>query len=147
MPKLSLLLVLAFIIGGGCTHYHHTEAIDVDHLGATGSYQDQRSGYLHRFAFAAGGGGIGGEGRIGHAGWGMGGFGFAVESTQDQSDPTAFANAIAKINYSKKLRSVKYDEVTGVSSYEFADPVTASSKKPASTQPPYPSAFGYQPVE
>ncbi|OPX19055.1 MAG: hypothetical protein BZ151_11285 [Desulfobacca sp. 4484_104] len=146
MYKLNLLLVLAFIIVG-CTHYQHSEAIDVDHLGATGSYQDHRSGYLHRFAFAAGGGGIGGEGRIGHAGWGMGGFGFAVESTQDQSDPTAFANAIAKINYSKKLKSVKYDEVTGVSSYEFADPVTGSSTKRTSSQTTYPSAFGYQPIE
>ena len=33
--------------------------------------------------------------------------------------PSDFARAIAMINYSKKLKSIKYDEFGGVIDYEF----------------------------
>lgn len=140
MKKLCLLCFLALSLVS-CAHFNHSESIDVDHAGATGKYQDSRAGCLYRFGFFAAGGGGGGDGL------GLGGIGWWIDSSQAESDPTAFANAIAKINYSKKLKSVKYDEVSGVRSYEFADPATKSSKSSVSLRETFPPSYGQQPVD
>ena len=54
------------------------------------------------------------------------------------------------INYSKKLKSIKYDEFGGVIDYEFEQqPISYTKASPpaskATSQPR--SSFGHQPVE
>ena len=63
---------------------------------------------------------------VGGSGYGAGaasaGFGagwICVETGPPPSGAYDFARAIAMINYSKKLKSIKYDEFGGVIDYEF----------------------------
>ena len=55
------------------------------------------------------------------------------------------------INYSKKLKSIKYDEFGGVIDYEFeAQPLSYLKTTPQRTEDPKQqrrSSFGHQPVE
>jgi hypothetical protein len=67
-----------------------------------------------------------------------------------EGDPVKFARAVAMINYSKNLKSIKYNECGGLVAYEFEQrPV--SSIKPTYQAPGarmnLPSSFGHQPVE
>jgi len=145
MKKVFLLLVVAALISG-CAKFQHAESIDIDRFGATGQYQDSRSGKLYMATIAAGGGG-GGAGPLGgcgHGGMGLGGFGLRVISNQGQSDPTNFAKAIAMIDMSKKLKTVKYDEVTGIREYELVNPLAPSETERHTNPPP---SFGRQPVQ
>ena len=63
---------------------------------------------------------------VGGSGFGAGaasaGFGagwICVETGPPPSGALDFARAIAMVNYSKKLKSIKYDEFGGVIDYEF----------------------------
>jgi hypothetical protein len=144
--KIMTVITLAALMLSGCAQFQRSEVIDTDKLGgyASGEYRDNSSGPAGRMA-------IGGSG----AGWGGSGAGFGVawlgvETGPPPSGSYQFAKAIAMINYSKKLKSVKYDEYGGVIDYEFEqDPV--SSKKISYLEPAtkskLPSSFGHQPVE
>ena len=74
-----------------------------------------------------------------------------VETGPPPSGAYDFARAIAMINYSKKLKSIKYDEFGGVIDYEFeAQPVSYVQTTPQATEPKASyrrSSFGHQPVE
>ena len=137
MKKLCVLAVVALILSG-CARFQHSESIDVDRFGATGQYQDSRSGKLYKAALGGGGGG----GGVGVAA--LGGFLFSLNSSQSQSDPTNFAKAIAMVDMSKKLKSVRYDEDTGIREYEFVQPLAQTEGKRSSNPPP---SFGRRPVQ
>jgi len=141
---LSLMLVLLFC---GCASFQHSEYIDTDQLdgNASGKYTLNSSGPSGTFAIAGGGGG--GIGSGGNSGFGAGAL--TVNSSPPAITPYNFARAVAMINYSKKLKSVKYDETGGIIEYEFDQkPLPRRSAYPAvSSQSKLPSSFGYQPVE
>lgn len=149
MQKFAIiLLILTF---SGCASFKRTEVIDVDKAQgyATGTYNEDSGGKDTKFALGGSGGGWGG----GSAG-GFGAAFIAFQSGPPTSGSRNFAGALAMINYSKSLKSIKYDETGGVITYEFEhEPSTAdrntNSKKyrPAVAQPQAPSAFGYQPIE
>jgi hypothetical protein len=67
--------------------------------------------------------------------------GIRIMPTQSQGDPMPFAKSIATVNYSKKLKSVKYDEFGGIYEYDFSD-----SPRAAMSKTPPPPDFGYKPV-
>jgi hypothetical protein len=140
-PILLMVLLLA-----GCATYQHSEYIDTDQLNgyASGKYTNSSSGPSGTFAIAGGGGGIG---TGGNSGFGAGAL--TINSSPPQITPYNFARAVAMINYSKKLKSVKYDETGGIIEYEFdqAPLPGRSSSAAVSRQPRLPSSFGYQPVE
>lgn len=137
MKKIWVLAVVAVILSG-CARFQHSESIDVDRYGATGHYQDTRSGKLYKAALGGGGGG----GGVGVAA--LGGFLFSLNSSQSQSDPTNFAKSIAMVDMSKKLKSVRYDEDTGIREYEFVQPLAQAEGQRSSNPPP---SFGRRPVQ
>jgi len=137
MKKLCVLAVVALVLSG-CARFQHAESIDVDRFGATGHYQDSRSGKLYSATLGGGGGG----GGVGVAA--LGGFICNINSSQSQSDPTNFAKAIAMVDMSKKLKSVRYDEDTGIREYEFVQPLAQAEGKHSSNPPP---SFGRRPVQ
>lgn len=139
MKKLLLILIIAMAFYG-CATFNHSESIDVDHFGATGKYTDNRSGALYEMCLAGGGGG-GGK----HAGGGL--LALYVKSNQSQSDPRNFAKSIVMVDMSKKLKSVKIDDVEGIREYEYVQPLARSEAKPAKPKSGLPPSFGYQPVE
>ena len=139
---LILMVVVAF---SGCATFQRSEVIDTDKLEgyASGTYRDNSSGPNGIFSISGGG-----------AGWGVSGGGTAgtgamtIETGPPDSGAYKFARAIATINYSKKLKSITYDETGRIVEYEFDQrPLGKSS----SYQPPAPAAppksFGFQPVE
>lgn len=138
MKIIGLILAIALAISG-CATFNHSESMTVDHLGATGSYTDTRTGSLYKMALLAGGGG-------GHVGIGAGGLGIILDSSQSQSDPRNFAKSIVMVDLSKKLKSIKVDEIEGIREYEYVQPLTKTEYKPK-TQSSLPSAFGHQPIE
>ena len=144
--KLLGVAIVIALLGSGCTVSHRSEVIDTDKLGgyASGTYNDRSDGPSGRFA--AGGSGFG----AGAASTGFGAGLLCIETGPPPSGAYEFARAIAMINYSKKLKSIKYDEFGGVIDYEF-EQLPASSIR--STQPgpgakaKLRSSFGHQPVE
>jgi hypothetical protein len=81
------------------------------------------------------------------SGGGGGMLGLRVYPPQTQGDPLPFARSLAMINYSKRLRSIKYDESGGIIEYEFNNepmPMTSEYAPPKAQEP---SAFGHQPIE
>jgi hypothetical protein len=144
MKLLGVVTVIALVCSG-CTVSHRSEVIDTDKLGgyASGTYNDKSHGPVGKMA-------------IGGSGYGAGvnaGFGMAwatVETGPPPSGSQDFARAIAMINYSKKLKSIKYDEFGGVIDYEFEQQplsyVKATAQQPAA-KPHRRSSFGHQPVE
>jgi hypothetical protein len=145
MKIMGLFLMLA-LLAAGCATYQHSEYIDTDQLNgyASGKYSNSSSGRSGTFAIAGGGGGLGSGGA---SGFGAGAL--TINSAPPQITPYNFARAVAMINYSKKLKSVKYDETGGIIEYEFDQtPSYRRSSAPAvSSQSRLPSSFGYQPVE
>ena len=145
MKLLGIITVIALVCSG-CTVSHRTEMIDTDKLGgyASGTYNDRSQGPTGRMFFGGSGFGAGG------AATGFGAAWMGVETGPPPSGAYDFARAIAMINYSKKLKSIKYDEIGGVIDYEFEQLPVSSIK---STQPgpgakaKIPSSFGHQPVE
>jgi hypothetical protein len=140
---LILTMVLLF---AGCATYNHSEYIDTDQLNgyASGKYTNSSSGPSGTFSIAGGGGGLGSGG---NSAFGLGAL--TINSSPPQVTPYNFARAVAMINYSKKLKSVKYDETGGIIEYEFDQtPLPGRSGQPAvSKQSKLPSSFGYQPVQ
>jgi hypothetical protein len=144
MKILGLILVVA-VVFSGCATFQRSEVIDTDKFEgyASGTYRDNSSGPNAIFGLAGGGGAWGGGG----AG-GVGTAGIAIRTGPPDSGAYKFARAIATINYSKRLKSITYDETGRIVEYEFDQrPLGKSS----SYQPPAPSAlpksFGFQPVE
>lgn len=140
MKILGLGLVLILAVSGCSTKYTHSESIDVDHFGATGFYRDNRQGSLAKFALFGGGGGGGGA-------VGVGALGIRADSSQSQSDPRNFAKSIVMVDLSKKLKSIKVDEVEGIREYEYVQPLMKGDSRPSAPKSSLPSAFGHQPVE
>jgi hypothetical protein len=145
MKILGLILMVVLLLAG-CATYQHSEYIDTDQLNgyASGKYSNSSSGPSGTFSIAGGGGGLGSGG---NSGFGAGAM--TINSSPPQITPYNFARAVAMINYSKKLKSVKYDEMGGIIEYEFDQtPLPGRSSRPAvSSQSRLPSSFGYQPVE
>jgi len=61
----------------------------------------------------------------------------------------SFARAIAMINYSKSLRTIRYDEAGGILEYDFNQaPIGRQSSAATTTgQGCMPSSFGHQPIQ
>jgi len=90
---------------------------------------------------------ISGSNSSSSSGGGGGMLGLRVYPPQTQGDPLPFARSLAMINYSKRLRSIKYDESGGIIEYEFNNepmPMTSEYAPPKAQEP---SAFGHQPIE
>ena len=145
--KIMAVIVVAALVLPACARFHRSEAINTDNSGAyaSGTYSDRSSGQSGKVT-------LGGSG----AGWGIaGGGGFGAgwvcgETGPPRSGAYDFARAVAMINYSKKLKSIKYDECGGIIDYEFeSQPVSyLKTAPPASgTNLQRRSSFGHQPVE
>lgn len=142
MKTLVLVLVIMLSLGGCATTYNHSENIEVDHFGATGSYRDTRSGTLCKVAIMGAGGGGSASGALG-----LGGLGIVVDSSQGQSDPRAFAKSIVMVDLSKKLKSIKVDDAGEFREYEYVQPPSRSEYQSTKPRSKAPSAFGRQPIE
>jgi len=143
MKTLGLILMMGLLMAG-CATFNHSEYIDADQPGcATGKYVNNSSGPNGSFIFAGAGAGWGG----GAAG-GFGAGALAVTTGPPNINACNFARSMAMINYSKRLKSVKYDEFGGVIEYEFEQPLTKKSGySPSISQPNLPPSFGHQPIE
>jgi hypothetical protein len=144
--KIMAVIVVAALVLPGCARFHRSEVIDTDKLGgyASGTYSDRSSGQTGRVAL--GGSGYG----AGAAGAGFGAAWICGETGPPKSGAYDFARAVAMINYSKKLKSIKYDEYGGVIDYEFEQqPVSYLKTTPPASETKLKrrSSFGHQPVE
>jgi len=144
MKILGLILVVILLLSG-CATFQRSEVIETDKLDgyASGEYRDNSSGRTGTFGMAGSGAGwaSGGPG-------GLGALGMTVKTGPPPSGAYKFAKSIAMINYSKKLKSIKYDETGRIIEYEFDQrPLTRSSSYPPSAKSSLPQTFGYQPVE
>jgi hypothetical protein len=151
MRFLGVVILIALVFSG-CATYQRSEVIDTDKLGgyAAGQYRDNSTGPSGKMVLGGSGFGAGGSGT---------GFGVAwigVESGPPKSGAYDFARAIAMINYSKKLKSIKYDEYGGVLDYEFESqplsyvqttPQGQTTSQTPTTKLKRRSSFGHQPVE
>ncbi len=171
MKKLGLLTLILTLAVWGCVSVDHSTFIDTDKDGyANGQFRDVRSGSVADVSFYGGGAGAAassaGASALGalatntllatgsaarnssSSGGGGGMFGLHVKPGPTQGDPVPFAKSVAMINYSKRLKSIKYDEMGGVIEYEFGPgPLSMRSDSPAPKGTKMPSAFGHQPVE
>jgi hypothetical protein len=138
MKKICLLAAVVLLLFG-CAKFQHSESITVDPYGANGQYNDTRFGCLTRVT-VAGGGGAGGYAA------GLGGLFVNVISDQSQSDPRNFAKAVAVADLAKKLKSVRYDDSTGMREYEFVQPLAGAASTPGKGAAASPS-FGREPVQ
>jgi hypothetical protein len=143
--KILGLILMVVVVFSGCATFQRSEVIDTDKLEgyASGTYRDNSSGPNVIFGMMGGGAGWGGGGPAA-----MGTAGMALKTGPPDSGAYQFARSIATINYSKRLKSITYDETGRIVEYEFDQrPIGKSS----SYQPPAPSAlpksFGFQPVE
>jgi hypothetical protein len=141
------ILILIVVVLSGCASFQRSEVIDTDKLGgfASGTYSDNSSGPSGTLRLVGSGAGWGAGG-----GGGLGAAGIGVQTGPPPSGSYNFARSIAMINYSKKLKSIKYDEFGGVIDYEFEQTPLSSVKttrQDPGTKPKLPSSFGHQPVE
>ena len=144
--KILGVVIVVALVCSGCATFHRSEVIDTDKLGgyASGTYSDNSRGRSGKIA--VGGSGFG----AGAASAGMGAGWICGETGPPKSGAYDFARAIAMINYSKKLKSIKYDEYGGVIDYEFeSQPLSYRSTTPQEpgTTRQRRSSFGHQPVE
>lgn len=151
MKLLGVVTVIA-LVSAGCTVSHRSEVIDTDKLSgnASGTYNSTSHGPSGKMTV----GGAGYGGAAVSAGFGSGWA--SVETGPPPSGAPDFARAIAMINYSKKLKSIKYDEFGGVIDYEFEQqplsyvqttPQVQTTSQSPSTKLKRRSSFGHQPVE
>lgn len=137
--KILVLTLMAVLLVAGCATYNHSENIGTDARGnAVGTYSLSSQGSNGNFSLI-GGYGYGGSGEEG------GGFGFgfpAFHSAPPQISAYSFARAIAMINYSNRLKTIRYDEAGGVLEYDFGQGPIASSAQGGLNQ-----SFGHQPVQ
>jgi hypothetical protein len=144
MKLLGVVAVIA-LLSSGCTVSHRSEVIDTDKGGgnASGTYDAKSHGPVGKMTIGGSGYGAGVNTGFGMV-WGC------VETGPPPSGSQDFARAIAMINYSKKLKSIKYDEFGGVIDYEFEQQplsyMKATPQQPAA-KPQRRSSFGHQPVE
>ncbi len=141
MKKLGyLVLVLSMILGcSSLGTIQHSESIDTDSQGAVGQYRDVRSGNFHDVFVGFGASGWGGAG----AG-GLGGLVVGIQAPPTQGNSMDFARSVAMINYSKKLKSVRYDEGGDIIEYDFdGKPAAPGAYRPTEVKP-LPKAFGRQ---
>jgi hypothetical protein len=144
MKLLGVVTVIALVCTG-CTVSHRSEVIDTDKLSgyASGTYNAKSHGPSGKMVLGGSGYGAGVNTSFGMV-WA------SVETGPPPSGAQDFARAIAMINYSKKLKSIKYDEFGGVIDYEFeVQPLSYMKTTPPQpgTKPPQRSSFGHQPVE
>ena len=139
MKKVSLLLMILLLLAG-CASFQNSAVISTDAAGfATGQYNYNSSG--HNGSFAIAGGGAGGSGAFGAGG-------MAFKTGPPPSQAYSFARSVATINYSTRLRSIKYDEAGGIIEYEFGPgPMSMRSDSSGPKGAKLPSAFGHQPIE
>lgn len=138
--KILILILMAGLLVAGCATYNHSENIGTDaHGNAVGTYSLSSQGSNGDFSI------IGGYG-YGGSGASAGGFGAgfpAVHSAPPQINAYSFARAIAMINYSNRLRTIKYDESGGILEYDFGQgPIGGSAGESSLNQ-----SFGHQPVQ
>lgn len=164
MKKL-ILIAIGLALCSGCVTVDNATVIDTTPIGdASGQYRDVRHGEVGNFGIFGTGAGAGAADSVGLAltaaslvgnsgsssGGGGGMLGLRVYPAPSQGDPMPFARSIAMINYSKKLKSIKYDEFGGVIDYEFeAQPISYLKTTPQqpTTRQQRRSSFGHQPVE
>jgi hypothetical protein len=150
MRLLGVVAVIA-LVSSGCTVSHRSEVIDTDKLSgnASGTYNERSQGPVGKMTIGGSGYGAGVNTGFGMV-WG------SVETGPPPSGAPEFARAIAMINYSKKLKSIKYDEFGGVIDYEFEQqplsyvqttPQVQTTSQSPSTKLKRRSSFGHQPVE
>jgi hypothetical protein len=139
MKKVSLILMILLLLAG-CASFQNSAVISTDAAGfATGQYNCSSSGPNGTFAIA-GGGGVSGSG--------FGAGGMAFKTGPPPSEAYSFARSVATINYSTRLKNIKYDEAGGIIEYEFGPgPMSMRSDYPAPKSAKLPSAFGHQPIE
>ena len=143
MKMVGLLLVIILPLAG-CASFQNSAAITTDAAGfAVGQYNSSSSGPNGSFSIAGGGGG-GSSG--GGGGFGMGAM--SINTGPPPSEAYAFARSVATINYSTRLKSIKYDEAGGIIEYEFGPgPLSMKSSYPPAASSKMPSSFGHQPIE
>lgn len=145
MKTWGLILIMAFLVAG-CATFNHSEMIDADQQGyATGRYVNNSSGPNGSVFVTGSGVGWGAPG-----GGGLGAAAIGVTTGPPDINATNFARSVAMINYSKRLKSVKYDEFGGTIEYEFDQPTakrTAYAPTMSKSKPVLPSSFGHQPIE
>ncbi len=140
--KAVILLLTILLVLAGCASFQNSAVINTDAGGATGQFSSSSSGPNGSFAIAGGGGGVSGGG----AGFGFGGM--SINTGPAPSEAYAFARSVATINYSARLKSIKYDEAGGIIEYEFSPgPMSMRSEALAPKSARLPSAFGHQPIE
>ena len=127
MKIVGLMVVVALLLAG-CASFQRSQVIETDKLDgyASGNYRDDSSGRTGEFALA------GSEPASGSA-FGFGALGTIIKTGPPPSGAYDFAKAIAMINYSKKLKSIKYDETGRIIEYEF-------DQRPLSQATVYPPA-------
>jgi len=160
MRKLTaIILVLA--LTGGCATIEHSTVVGTDPQGnATGEFRDVRHGCFNTVTLWAAGAGasdaassaasaalavtgagslLAGRRSSDSSATGAGGMlGIRISPPPTQGDPVPFARSIAMINYSKKLKKIKYDETGDILEYVFDD-------SPSRSEAPAPT-FGRQPI-
>jgi hypothetical protein len=139
MKIVGLMVVAAFLLAG-CASFHRTEVIETDKLDgyASGNYRDNSGGPTGEFGLAGGGGATGGAGALG----------MVIKTGPPNSGAYQFARAVAMINYSKKLKSIKYDETGRIIEYEFDQrPLSRNTVYPPAQSALPQQSFGYQPVQ
>jgi hypothetical protein len=145
MKLLGVVTVIALVCAG-CTVSHRSEVIDTDKLGgyASGTYNSKSEGPSGKMMAGGSAWGAGANSTGFGAGW------LSIETGPPPSGAVDFARAIAMVNYSKKLKSIKYDEFGGVMDYEFEQqPLSYVRTTPTEPTPMRQrrSSFGHQPVE
>ena len=144
MKSLGLILVVVVAFSGCAATFQRSEVIDTDKFEgyASGTYRDSSRGPNGIFSLTGGGAGWGA------AGGGAGAFGMNIKTGPPDSGDYQFARAIATINYSKRLKSITYDETGRIVDYEFDQrPLGKSSSYQAPAPAPQSRSFGFQPVE
>lgn len=141
--KIVGLMVVAALLLTGCATFQRSEVIETDKLDgyASGNYRDNSSGQTGEFALAGSGAASGGN-------FGFGAIGTIIKTGPPASGAYQFARSIAMINYSKKLKSIKYDETGRIIEYEFDQrPLSRNTVYPPAQSSLPQQSFGYQPVE
>ncbi len=142
--KIVGLMVVAALLLAGCATFQRSEVIETDKLDgyASGNYRDNSGGRTGEFSLAGGGAG-GGASAVGGGALGM-----TIKTGPPNSGAYQFARAVAMINYSKKLKSITYDQTGRIIEYEFDQrPLSRAAVYPPPQTTGSQQSFGYQPVQ
>lgn len=144
MKKIGWLLLIMALGVWGCVTADNSTLIDTGQQGfASGQYRDTHQGKVADFGIFGTGANVGAA--ASSAAGGM--LGLRIYPAPTQGDPLPFARSIAMINYSKRLRSIQYDETGGIIQYEFNPEPMGMRSEYAPPKAQEPSAFGHQPIE